>query len=297
MSPSYRSRHSNAGVRETAAPPGLLLSSQSRRWHGVVVELHQFCEVDVVIPVREHIIGVHLAGTVSLLQARGGRTVVRRVRSGDATISPHGEPKRFQHAGENLVLLLRVAPTFVQEVAGDEYGLDPVRFELRESFGAQNPELVAIGKRLLAGLEAEGQPGRMQAEALAIELALHLLRHQSTAAIPERKAASRLSPRKLKRVLDYIDAHLRDDMALADLAGLLAMSPGHFARLFRQTTGLPPHRFVLERRVERAKVLLIETDVPITDIAQQVGCASHSHLSVLFHRETGVTPRDFRRHH
>ena len=97
-------------------------------------------------------------------------------------------------------------------------------------------------------------------------------------------------------MLEFIDANLRDDIAFSDLAGVLAMSPGHFAHAFKQTTGLPPHRFVLERRIERAKAMLRDTDLPITEIAERVGCATPSHLSVLFHRETGETPRDFRNH-
>ena len=106
---------------------------------------------------------------------------------------------------------------------------------------------------------------------------------------------SKLSAKALKIAMDYIEAHLASDLTLADLARSLSMSPGHFAHLFRQTTGLPPHRFVLERRIARAKTLLRDTALPITEIAQQVGCASHSHLSVMFHRDTGVTPSDYRR--
>jgi AraC family transcriptional regulator len=294
MLAATRARHSQAAAN-AAALPAPLLSSRRRNWHGIAVELHHFRGVDALVPMREHVVGVHLSGSVNLLQARGRRTCVKHVRAGDVTITPFGEPKRFQHAGENVVLLLKLAPVFVQEVAGEEYALDPTRFELRENFGAPDPELVTIGKQLLAGLELEGAPGRLHIDSLATHLAVHLLRHHCTTALSERKAASYLSQRKLQRVLDYIDANLRDDMALADLAKLVAMSPGHFAHLFRHTTGLPPHRFVLERRIERAKALLRDTDLPITEIAQQVGCASHSHLSVMFHRDTGLTPSDYRR--
>jgi AraC family transcriptional regulator len=272
-----------------------LLSSRCRNWHGITVELHHFRCVDALVPIRQHTVGVHLAGSVNLLQARGRRTCIKHVRAGDVTITPFGEPKRFQHAGENVVLILRLAPAFVQQVAGDEYALDPTRFELRENFGAPDPELVTLGKQLLAGLELEGPPSRLHIDSLATHLAVHLLRHHCTTAVSERGVASNLSQRKLQRVLDYVDANLRDDMALSDLARLVAMSPGHFAHLFRQTTGLPPHRFVLQRRIERAKALLRDTDLPITEIAQQVGCASHSHLSVMFHRDTGLTPSDYRR--
>ncbi|MEO9163333.1 MAG: helix-turn-helix transcriptional regulator [Casimicrobiaceae bacterium] len=83
-------------------------------------------------------------------------------------------------------------------------------------------------------------------------------------------------------------------MTLAAIAEVVALSPGHFAHAFREATGIAPHRYVLERRVERAKELLRQSDMPITEIADRIGCSSHSHFSVLFHRITGVTPRKFR---
>jgi len=243
----------------------------------------------------EHVIGVHLAGSVNLLQARSGHASVRHVRPGDITITPHGEPKRFQHVGETLVILLKLAPAFVRDIAGDEYALDPERFEIIENFGTRDAALVALGRRLLRGLESEGEPVRVRVEALKFELAIHLLRHYCTASVGLERRVTRLSPRKLARALDYIDSNLREDMSLAGLAEAVAMSTSHFAHAFKQTTGLSPHRFVLERRIERAKSLLRETDLAITEIAHRIGCASHSHFSVLFHRATGLTPRDFRR--
>jgi AraC family transcriptional regulator len=95
-------------------------------------------------------------------------------------------------------------------------------------------------------------------------------------------------------VIEFVDDNLRNDLTLDAIAAAVALSPGHFAHAFRQTTGVAPHRYVLERRVERAKALLLQSDLPITQIAQLVGCSSHSHFSVLFNRVTGVTPRKFR---
>jgi AraC family transcriptional regulator len=271
-----------------------LLSSRCRSWNDIVVELHHFRGVDAVVPVRDHIVGVHVAGSVNLVQSRSGRTCIKHVRAGDITITPFGEPKRFQHTGENIVILLKLAPAFVQSVAGEEYALDPTRFEILENSGTPDPKLVVLGKLLLAGLEPEGTVGRMNVESLTFHLAIHLLRHYCTASASIKKPLIKLPPRKLQRALDYIDANLREDISLAGVAQELAMSPWHFAHAFTQTTGLSPHRFVLARRIERAKSLLSETDLPITEIAHRIGCASHSHFSVLFRRATGQTPRDYR---
>ncbi len=216
MHAANRVRQTPTASKAATALPAPLLSSRYRNWNGIAVELHHFRGVDALVPMREHVVGVHVAGSVNLRQTRGRRTCVQHVRAGDITITPSGEPKHFQHAGENVVILLKIAPPFVQQVAGDEYALDPARFELRENFGNPDPELVTIGKQLLAGLEPEGEVGAMQVESLTIQLVLHLLRHHCTASLSGTKRIPNLSPRRLQRVLEYIDVNLRDGISLAE---------------------------------------------------------------------------------
>jgi len=105
---------------------------------------------------------------------------------------------------------------------------------------------------------------------------------------------TQLSPHKLRRTIDFIDENLHGELTLNTLAQAVALSPGHFAHAFRAATGVTPHRYVVERRVETAKALLLQSDLPITEIAQRIGCSSHSHFSVQFHRVTGFTPRQYR---
>jgi AraC family transcriptional regulator len=97
----------------------------------------------------------------------------------------------------------------------------------------------------------------------------------------------------LKRVSDYIEAHLDDRLTLADLSGVACLSPFHFSRSFKQAVGMGPQRYVMHRRVERAKALIRRTDHPLALIAQEVGFADQSHLTSVFRREIGVTPGNF----
>ncbi len=99
---------------------------------------------------------------------------------------------------------------------------------------------------------------------------------------------------KLRQVREYIHEHLEDDLSLSELAKVAAMSLHHFARQFKQVTGLSPHQYVTSRRIEQAKVLLAKTDLPITEIARPVGCASQSHFSKLFRQIIGVSPKAYR---
>jgi AraC family transcriptional regulator len=274
--------------------PDPLLTSHARGWDGVTVELHRFRALDTVVQPSDHVVAVHLAGDVSLRRTREGRTVERAMRAGDISITPVGPPVRWRQHGQSFVILMRLAPAFVRAIGGDECALDPDRFDLRDEFTTRDPLLEDIGHRLLAMLELEGTDGRLAAEALACELAIQLLREHTCASAAASWPKARLSPHKLRRAIEFIDANLRNDLTLASIADAIALSPGHFAHAFRAATGVAPHRYIVERRIERAKTLLRESDLPITEIADRIGCSSHSHFSVLFHRIAGFTPRQFR---
>jgi len=99
---------------------------------------------------------------------------------------------------------------------------------------------------------------------------------------------------RLRRVAEYIQENLHREVRLAELGGLVHMSPYHFARLFKRSTGVSPHRFLVQRRLEQAKTLLAGQPRPIADIARSVGFRSPSHFATTFRRVTGVTPSRYR---
>ena len=274
--------------------PAPLLSSRTRGWNGLTLELHSFRDLDAVVQASDHVIAVHLAGEVNVRQSRAGRTRSRMMRAGDVSITPAGPPTRWRQSGQSLVVLMRLAPAYLQTVAGDECALDPDRFEIQEMFGGRDACLEDLALRLLAGLELEGADSRLYADTLTCELTIHLLRRHTTPAVAPEWPRATLAPHKLRRALQYIDDNLRETLTLDALANAVSLSPGHFAHAFREATGVAPHRYVLQRRVERAKYLLRNSDLPITEIADMIGCSSHSHFSVLFHRTTGNTPSQFR---
>jgi len=124
--------------------------------------------------------------------------------------------------------------------------------------------------------------------ALCIRLARHFVRHLP---MPTSKG---LSPERLQRVRDYVEAHLDDDLSLIVLADIACLSPYHFSRSFKQALGVGPQRYVIQRRLERAKRLLRRTQQPLAWIAQEAGFVDQSHLTQIFRREMGVTPGRFR---
>ena len=124
-------------------------------------------------------------------------------------------------------------------------------------------------------------------------LTVHLLRSYGSSErspIPRRGG---LAPRQVRRVLDYIDVHLTDELGLIELAAIAGLSPHHFVEAFKISVGKSPHRFVTEKRVQRALELLRGDDRSIAEIAHVVGFSSQSHLTMNFRRATGLTPGRF----
>jgi AraC family transcriptional regulator len=103
-----------------------------------------------------------------------------------------------------------------------------------------------------------------------------------------------LPPVRLRRVLDHIEAHLGDDIAMDRLAEVARLSPDHFSRLFRQSMGLPPHRYVLYRRIARARQLVADSRLSLAEIGYALGFPSQAHFTTMFRRLVGTTPGTYR---
>lgn len=133
---------------------------------------------------------------------------------------------------------------------------------------------------------------RLLADGMAATLAARLLRLAGfVAVVPD---ASALAPRRLRRALDFIEAHLADDIGLGEIAEAAGLSPYHFARAFRGATGLPPYRYVTQRRIARAQRLIVETELSLAQIAFEVGFGSQARFTTAFKRLVGTSPGRWR---
>jgi len=114
---------------------------------------------------------------------------------------------------------------------------------------------------------------------------------------PKRRAppAGGMAPWQVRRVQRHIEANLSSRLATADLAALVGLSENYFARAFKISVGAPPHAFVISRRVAQAKTLMMESDLPLSQIALAIGLSDQAHLSRLFRRHVGTTPSAWRR--
>jgi AraC family transcriptional regulator len=163
-----------------------------------------------------------------------------------------------------------------------------------EPTGAFEDPLVAQIVCSLALEVGSGAADRLFVDALGVALAAQVARRFAAAWKPRDPEARGLSPERLRRVLDHIEARLGEELTLAELAGVACLSPYHFSRCFTRAVGAGPRRYVLRRRVERAREMIRRTDQPLAAIAQALGFADQSHFTNAFRRETGETPARFR---
>jgi AraC family transcriptional regulator len=168
------------------------------------------------------------------------------------------------------------------------------------SFADFDPTLIFDDPRatlLIEGIAKEISGGafdHLMVDALSSALAVQIARQFRGTAL-RLLPAGRLSKDRLKRVLDYIDAHLASPLLLSDLAAVACLSPYHFARSFKRSIGMGPHRYVMERRIERARRLILQSELSLTDIAAAVGFDSQASFTARFSRQFGMTPGRLRR--
>ena len=168
----------------------------------------------------------------------------------------------------------------------------PDPLEIQDNFGTRDGRIEEIAQQLLTGLELECV-SRLYVESLTRQLSLHLLRHYSAFGIAVEKLPATLAQHKLRRAIDYIEAYLHRDPTFPDRHGT-GDEPGSFcARVSADDrAAAPPIR--TQPQDQRRQSTTSRPNLPINEIAQQVGCSSHSYFTVLFHRATGTTPHNYR---
>jgi AraC family transcriptional regulator len=274
----------------------LMLSSQEQSRENIFVEQHQPPPGEChVYSNDEHLICLSLSSRpVQLLQIRGDKTHTSFYRKGDMSITPARISTFFRWKEDDHYLQIRIASRFIQQVARETLAKNSDSLELLPKFRMRDPQLETIALMLQTELQQNHLGNKLYIDSLANVLAVHLLRHYTAATPSISNYQGGLPQHQLMQVLEYIDAHLDEDIKLVDLATLLDMSQFHFIALFKQAIDTSPYQYLLQQRVERAKQLLKQTERSIVEIALECGFNSHSHLSKQFRQSTGMTPTAYR---
>jgi AraC family transcriptional regulator len=277
------------------SPGAPMLSSQKALWHGVKVSYYNF-QTAVETPnhcFSQHLLTIHLNHAVVMKeQLLNGHLRCDLFRNGDICLTPATAPVlvRLQDASEFIALYLE--PTFMRQIAAEV--VDPDRLEIVPQFKLNDPLIYQIGIALKANLESESVCNRLYSESMATALSVHLLQHYSIQKPKIKRYSDGLSQVRLRQVTEYIHQHSAQNPSLMIMAEIVQMSPYYFSRLFKQSTGLTPHQYLLKCRTDQAKQLLKTTKLSIADIANQVGFVDQSHLNRHFKRHFGTSPSQIR---
>ncbi len=240
-----------------------------------------------------HEINVSLAGKLTTQKINASGSIVNTCGgTGNICVTPAGQPvsAHWSRPIDNMGILLD--PGFVRETAIENHL--GAAFEFVEVYKNEDPLVAQLGLALLDEAATENPMGKLYADSIIQTLTLHVLKTYSTATAAIERLNGGISGYKLQHVKDYIEANLDNDLGLAEISAVAGLSQFHFARSFRTTTGLTPQRYLMERRIERAKELLTTNDMPIIEISLRTGFKNQSHFTTLFRKFTNLTPKTWR---
>jgi AraC family transcriptional regulator len=227
----------------------------------------------------------------------GGKWITRQIRAGDLFVTRSRTPYEVAFespAGQeldNLSLHIAIEP-FLAALEG-RYPGNAERVEVVDYFGRD--EILWPICLTCAELLAARVPGKSPRVAALTQLfAAHLVEKYTSMAAKTPVHRGGLPIHQLRKVEDYVAAHLAEEISIEGLAGLTELSSSHFAHVFKETTGMTPLQFITRQRVTRAQQLIRETSRNLIEVGLEVGYTSPSHFAQVFRRVVGVTPTEFR---
>jgi AraC family transcriptional regulator len=268
---------------------------EQRTSEGFAVQLRSdSCGVLEITEFPNALVSIHIGRAARMSCDRAGLSHTGSAVHGDIDIIPVGVSSVWRmHDGNDRAVLMSLPPAMLDAVA-EESGFGGQRVELRNRFMVRDPQLESIAWAMKSELELGSPSGGLYLDGLALSAAARLVAGHSSVAVEERRYGG-LDGRRLKRTLEFIEAHIAEELSLARLAAVAEMSVSHFRAGFRLSVGTAVHQYVIERRVERAKSLLMREGGSIAEIALAAGFTHQSHLSRHMQRSTGLSPLQMRR--
>lgn len=236
-------------------------------------------------------IAVHLGRSLYMVCQRAGLNHRGWGVHGDIDIIPAGTPAVWEPRQPDTALIVGIAPDLLVTAAQD-LELAPDRLEVVDRFQIRDTQIEHICWALKAEMEAGYPTGRAFLDGLGTALAAAIVSRHSSLTNGHTPIHSSMSGQRLRQALSYIEDNLNRDLSLSEIAQYVGVSVLHLKTTFRQTTGVPVHRFIIQRRLERARTLLLQGKLSIGEIAHETGFAHQSHLANHMRRRWGCSPRD-----
>jgi AraC family transcriptional regulator len=289
--------YSQQDSTSTFTPRPRIHSSQQAGWRNIHLAHYQMPAMEIPETVGlQHIIALpflkHQTVQEIIFDGKRYQTQHDQKETGCIAILPADVPFSAKWNREVNVTHCYLDPTFVAHAAYES--INPEQIELNLVLQKTDPLVFQIILALQKVLETDATNSCFYTESMATALIAHCLRNYSTRKHVLQEYDDGLPKYKLKQAFEYINAHLSENVSLASVSKELEISQFHFCRLFKQSTGITPHTYLIQQRVERAKQLLKRKEGTMLDIAIECGFANPSHFAKHFRKHTGVSPKQFR---
>jgi AraC family transcriptional regulator len=266
-----------------------LRSSAGLGWQGFGAELVSVAAGVHRIPaLQHHRVGIHVGAPVKARCLCNERRHVRLQAPGDTDVIPAGLDGQWADESSCTIFSVWFAEAFARRTV-EQMDLRASEAQIRPQFQMRDPRFQHLAWALRAELEADDASDPLYAESLGTAMIVRLI--EGTPSL-DGKRSKRLAPRTAARVVEFIESNLDQRLTLAELATLADLSAPHFKVLFRETLGMPVHQYVVQRRVERARTLLLQGRLNASQVALETGFAHQSHMAHWMNRLLGVTPRE-----
>lgn len=250
-----------------------------------------------IAPMDHHIIAFHYKPPPGNLVHRcGAETSEDIMQVNDVTYVPAKVDNQWRFGdGAPHCLHVLIDHSFVAHTALTTCDVDFTQVEFRGAFQSRGSQLPLFAKLFQEELANDGSNGPLYVESLATALTVYLVNTFSNTQKECSKSSGQLSKQDLQKTLDFIHDRLAENVSLQEMADNVAMSSFHFARLFRQTIGCPPHQYLIRLRLDKARALLLsQPESSIASIAYRLGFSDHTHLTRQFRARFTLTPSEFR---
>lgn len=270
------------------------LSSEHAGWDGIALE--SFSDVPgVSIPEHEHpthFLNLLTHGNIKAQWTTEGKSHGAANGPGTIYLLPAGTRDRLTWSGPTTRIILIMEPRFLARALERTAHLDDV--ELTMHWNLRDRHIQSLMLALHADLEDGSPAGPLYGESLGLALGLYLIRRYSTRIVGNHEYRAGMPTARLNRVLEYINQNFSRELRLWELAQIAGMSPHYFCELFKASTGMTAHQYVLRCRIERAKKYLRDSKLTLSSVSTATGFADQSHFTKIFGRFVGVTPSRFR---
>lgn len=268
-------------------------SGRKSDWQDLEIsQLHDVAPQELVVEsLKNHLIVIHTTPQpVEVVERADSLRFKGLASSGDVNINSAGSMASCRWSEAISFIRLNISPTLISQVAEGTNNYSYNSYELVNTCHTRDARIIQISQWLLDEQNNGGIGGKLYVDSLFNVLAVHLLRTY-TSQFREVRSPQRLTQQQIARAIDYMHANLDQDIPLEVLAQIVNISSSHLRRLFKQATGMAPHQYLINLRVNRAKELLLTGSFSVNEVAAEVGFADQSHLHRHFKRIFGITPK------